>query len=61
MSWPTATLGEITEKIGSGSTPRGGGESYKSYGIPFVRSMNVRDGEFVVEGLAYLMSHRLQL
>jgi len=44
MSWPTATLGEITEKIGSGSTPRGGGESYKSYGIPFVRSMNVRDG-----------------
>jgi len=54
MSWPTATLGEITEKIGSGSTPRGGGESYKSYGIPFVRSMNVRDGEFVVEGLAYL-------
>jgi type I restriction enzyme S subunit len=54
VSWPTATLGEITRKIGSGSTPRGGNESYKPCGIPLVRSMNVHDGEFVDDGLAYL-------
>ena len=54
MSWPTATLGELTQKIGSGSTPRGGGESYKACGIPLIRSMNVHDGEFVDDGLAFL-------
>jgi type I restriction enzyme, S subunit len=54
MSWPTVPLGEITEKIGSGSTPRGGEESYKSSGVPLVRSMNVHDGEFFYDGLAFL-------
>ncbi|MGJ4917499.1 restriction endonuclease subunit S [Bradyrhizobium sp. HKCCYLRH2015] len=54
MSWPTVALSELTEKIGSGSTPRGGGETYKTSGIPLVRSMNVYDGEFVDDGLAYL-------
>ena len=54
MSWPSAALGEITLKIGSGSTPRGGSESYKSCGVPLIRSMNVHDGEFVDDGLAYL-------
>jgi type I restriction enzyme S subunit len=54
VNWPTATLGEITQKIGSGSTPRGGAESYKSRGIPFIRSMNVYDGQFLDDGLAYL-------
>lgn len=54
MNWPKAALGEVTQKIGSGSTPRGGEESYKDRGIPFIRSMNVYDGEFVYNGLAYL-------
>jgi type I restriction enzyme, S subunit len=54
VSWPSAALGEITLKIGSGSTPRGGGESYKSCGVPLIRSMNVHDGELVDDGLAYL-------
>jgi type I restriction enzyme, S subunit len=54
VSWPTAALGEITKKIGSGSTPRGGQESYKVDGVPLIRSMNVHDGEFIDDGLAYL-------
>jgi type I restriction enzyme S subunit len=54
VSWPTTALGEITRKIGSGSTPRGGEESYKICGVPLIRSMNVHDGEFVESGLAYL-------
>jgi type I restriction enzyme S subunit len=58
VSWPTAALGEVTQKIGSGSTPRGGGESYKAWGIPLIRSMNVHDGEFVDDGLAYLDDHQ---
>lgn len=35
-------LREHTEKIGSGVTPQGGEASYKSQGIPLIRSQNVR-------------------
>lgn len=35
-------LREHTEKIGSGVTPQGGEASYKSKGIPLIRSQNVR-------------------
>jgi type I restriction enzyme S subunit len=39
--WAFARLGHITNKIGSGSTPRGGREVYVKEGIPFLRSQNV--------------------
>jgi type I restriction enzyme S subunit len=39
--WAFARLGMITNKIGSGSTPRGGREVYVKEGIPFLRSQNV--------------------
>jgi type I restriction enzyme S subunit len=39
--WQFARLGEITNKIGSGSTPRGGKESYSNEGVLFIRSQNV--------------------
>jgi len=39
--WAFAHLGEITNKIGSGSTPRGGREVYVKTGIPFLRSQNI--------------------
>ena len=48
------TLKEITTKIGSGSTPRGGQKSYKSEGISLIRSMNVHDSGFKVKGLAFI-------
>jgi type I restriction enzyme S subunit len=44
----------LTTKIGSGATPTGGESAYKSTGIALIRSMNVRDGHFLPEGLAFL-------
>lgn len=52
--WEEKTLKEITTKIGSGATPRGGQESYKSEGISLVRSMNVHDWEFRERNLAFI-------
>jgi type I restriction enzyme S subunit len=54
MSWRAARLGEITEKIGSGVTPRGGSSAYKSDGVPLIRSMNVIDGGFKEDGIVYI-------
>jgi type I restriction enzyme S subunit len=52
--WPKISLGEHTSKIGSGATPLGGDASYKSSGIALIRSMNVRDGYFLKDGLAFI-------
>lgn len=48
------SLKELTSKIGSGATPRGGNAAYKLSGVPLIRSMNVRDGFFDPKGLAFL-------
>ena len=48
------SLAEITSKIGSGATPRGGKESYKEEGISLIRSLNVYDYIFKYEQLAYI-------
>jgi len=53
-NWETRTLKELTTKIGSGATPRGGQETYKSEGTSFVRSMNVHDWEFKERNLAFI-------
>jgi type I restriction enzyme S subunit len=47
-------LEALTTKIGSGATPTGGESAYQSTGIALIRSMNVRDGHFLPEGLAFL-------
>ena len=52
--WEVKKLGELTSKIGSGSTPRGGESSYKKEGISLIRSMNIYDGKFVDKGLAFI-------
>jgi type I restriction enzyme S subunit len=52
--WEEKTLGSVTTKIGSGSTPRGGKESYKQEGIFLVRSMNVHDRYFKEKNLAFI-------
>jgi type I restriction enzyme, S subunit len=52
--WTVAPIGALTSKVGSGATPRGGGESYKSSGIPLIRSMNVINFGFKRDGLAYI-------
>ncbi len=51
---PKVRLGDITTKIGSGATPRGGKQSYKAHGISLIRSMNVHDSAFDYADLAHL-------
>lgn len=53
-AWETRKLKDLTTKIGSGSTPSGGKESYQASGVPLIRSMNVHFGGFVRQGLAFL-------
>jgi restriction endonuclease S subunit len=55
-----SALKHLTTKIGSGATPTGGQESYKTAGVPLIRSMNVHDSEFDVKGLAYIDSQQAQ-
>lgn len=50
----TSLLKDITTKIGSGSTPRGGQKAYKEEGISLIRSMNVHDNGFREKGLAFI-------
>ncbi|RED42628.1 type I restriction enzyme S subunit [Winogradskyella eximia] len=47
-------LKNLTRKIGSGSTPRGGQSSYKETGISLIRSMNVHDCYFKDKNLAFI-------
>jgi type I restriction enzyme S subunit len=50
--WGYQTLAQLTEKIGSGATPRGGKEVYREEGTALIRSQNVYDSLFVWNGLA---------
>jgi len=52
QGWNYKTLAELTYKIGSGATPRGGKEVYCEAGVALIRSQNVYDSLFVWEGLA---------
>jgi type I restriction enzyme, S subunit len=52
--WEERKLRNITTKIGSGSTPRGGQSSYKESGISLIRSMNVHDNGFKKDKLAFI-------
>ena len=52
--WEVVELGTYTSKVGSGSTPKGGNESYYDDGISLIRSLNVRDGEFKFKKLAHI-------
>ena len=52
--WDVQLLKQHTTKIGSGATPKGGNESYKSEGIPLIRSLNVYNGTFKYKDLAHI-------
>ena len=54
MNWTVSTLKNVTSKIGSGATPKGGKESYQAEGITLIRSMNVHDGHFEYKDLAHI-------
>ena len=50
-SSPTKLLKDLTTKIGSGATPRGGEAVYQETGVSLIRSQNVHNGQFIHEGL----------
>lgn len=52
--WEVKRLGEVTNKIGSGATPKGGDKSYKKEGISLIRSLNVFNSYFKEENLAHI-------
>ena len=54
LGWPQALLCEVTTKIGSGATPKGGQGSYQVEGTSLIRSMNVHDGYFEYKDLAHI-------
>src|SRR5690606_19503768 len=52
--WRREPLKNITKKIGSGATPRGGKKAYKASGVSLIRSMNVHDRRFKADNLAFI-------
>ena len=55
-SWDVACLKDISIKIGSGSTPRGGESAYipERINFAFIRSQNIYDFKFDVNGLKFI-------
>lgn len=53
-SWGVSSLKSLTTKIGSGATPKGGNENYKSDGISLIRSLNVHNSKFKYKALAFI-------
>jgi type I restriction enzyme S subunit len=60
--WPEVSIKDITTKVGSGATPRGGAETYLPERIEYalVRSQNVLDRRFDPDGLAYITNEQAQ-
>ena len=54
FGWTVSKLEDLTSKIGSGATPRGGSEVYVDEGPALIRSQNVYDHAFHWAGLARL-------
>lgn len=59
--WGKFKLKEITSKIGSGATPTGGENSYKTSGITLIRSQNIEDFQFNSNGLAFIDNQQAKL
>ena len=52
--WKFTRLKWVVSKIGSGKTPRGGGETYSSSGILFLRSQNVHFAGLRLDDVVYI-------
>lgn len=48
------TIEEASSFIGSGITPKGSKQHYRTTGIPFIRSQNIHPFKFVTDGLVYV-------
>jgi len=53
-AWELRKLGDITKKIGSGKTPKGGNATYLTEGIPLIRSQNIFNETFNHADVAYI-------
>ncbi|WP_339181937.1 restriction endonuclease subunit S [Paenibacillus sp. FSL R5-0701] len=55
-AWEERRLGDVTTKIGSGKTPKGGNSSYVSTGVPLIRSQNIYDNCIHSDNVVYISS-----
>lgn len=53
-SWEVQPLRELSTKVGSGVTPRGGSSVYQDHGIIFIRSQNVHFNGLMLDDVAYI-------
>ncbi|WP_139902867.1 restriction endonuclease subunit S [Clostridium thermarum] len=58
--WEKAVCKDVTSKIGSGATPKGGNSSYKEEGISLIRSMNVHNNKFIKKDLPFIDDEQAQ-
>jgi len=52
--WQFSRLINLTKKLGSGSTPRGGKSVYTNQGIPFLRSQNIWNDGLHLDDIAFI-------
>jgi type I restriction enzyme S subunit len=55
--WISKKLSDLTTKIGSGATPRGGSSVYTSIGVALIRSQNVLDNAMKSLDIARISDH----
>lgn len=53
-TWEEVRLGELSTKVGSGVTPKGGSATYKDFGTPLIRSQNVLWGKLDLSDVVYI-------
>ncbi len=54
MKWKVCNLGELSQQINSGNTPKGGEQVYVDEGIIFFRSQNVWKDRLEMNDIAYI-------
>ena len=52
--WDLGRIKDITKKIGSGVTPKGGSEIYVDKGIPFLRSQNIYNDGLRIDDVSFI-------
>lgn len=52
--WSELKIKNISEKVGSGVTPKGGGSTYLDRGIPLLRSQNIHFNGIRLDDVAYI-------
>lgn len=53
-NWTWTKLGWICQKVGAGSTPKGGASVYVSQGVKFLREQNIYDDGLHLDGVVYI-------